>query len=145
MSNLFPRATSQVAACSGVFDSTKSLCRSVTNSLIAEQNLKFCSRPQRKALRNGGKMRIVNDIRNFVFGLAGASVYGSCKRRKQNICYVVYYSLYGRIAGNQWAGQSTPWCPLNVCADTVAGRCPGKPNPPLQARYLAHCSGNKES
>ncbi len=26
---------------------------------------------------------IVNDIRNFVFGLAGASVYGSCKRRKQ--------------------------------------------------------------
>ncbi len=23
--------------------------------LIAEQNLKFCSRPQRKALRNGGK------------------------------------------------------------------------------------------
>ena len=26
---------------------------------------------------------IVNDIRNFVFGLAGASVYGSCKSRKQ--------------------------------------------------------------
>ena len=26
---------------------------------------------------------IVNDIRNFVFGLAGAAVYGSCKRRKQ--------------------------------------------------------------
>ena len=26
---------------------------------------------------------IVNYIRNFVFGLAGASVYGSCKRRKQ--------------------------------------------------------------
>ncbi len=30
-------------------------------------------------------MRIVNDIRNFVFGLAGASVYGSCKRRKQKL------------------------------------------------------------
>ncbi len=26
---------------------------------------------------------IVNDIRNFVFGIAGAAVYGSCKRRKQ--------------------------------------------------------------
>ena len=26
---------------------------------------------------------IVNDIRNFVFGLAGATVYGSCKSRKQ--------------------------------------------------------------
>ncbi len=26
---------------------------------------------------------IVNDIGNFVFGLAGASVYGSCKSRKQ--------------------------------------------------------------
>ena len=26
---------------------------------------------------------IVNDIRNFVFGLAGASVYGSCRSRKQ--------------------------------------------------------------
>ncbi len=26
---------------------------------------------------------IVNDVRNFVFGLAGAAVYGSCKSRKQ--------------------------------------------------------------
>ncbi len=26
---------------------------------------------------------IVNDIRNFVFGLAEAAVYGSCKSRKQ--------------------------------------------------------------
>ena len=26
---------------------------------------------------------IVNDIRNFVFGLAEATVYGSCKSRKQ--------------------------------------------------------------
>ena len=26
---------------------------------------------------------IVNDIRNFVFGLAGATIYGSCKSRKQ--------------------------------------------------------------
>ncbi len=26
---------------------------------------------------------IVNDIGNFVFGIAGAAVYGSCKRRKQ--------------------------------------------------------------
>lgn len=26
---------------------------------------------------------IVNDIRNFVFGLAGAAVYGFCKSRKQ--------------------------------------------------------------
>ncbi len=26
---------------------------------------------------------IVNDIRNFVFGLAGATVYGFCKSREQ--------------------------------------------------------------
>ena len=26
---------------------------------------------------------IVNDIENFVFGLAGATVYGSCRSRKQ--------------------------------------------------------------
>ena len=30
--------------------------------LIAEQNLKFCSRPQRKALRNGGKDEEVIDF-----------------------------------------------------------------------------------
>ena len=30
-----------------------------------------------------GDNSIVNDIRNFVFGIAGAAVYGSCKRRKQ--------------------------------------------------------------
>ena len=38
---------------------------------------------------------IVNDIRNFVFGLAGASVYGSCKRRKQKfvMSFTIEYDL----------------------------------------------------
>ena len=29
------------------------------------------------------RVSIVNDIRNFIFGLAGATVYGFCKSRKQ--------------------------------------------------------------
>ena len=40
---------------------------------------------------------IVNDIRNFVFGLAGATVYGSCKSRKQKFVMaftIVYYGCY---------------------------------------------------
>ncbi len=35
---------------------------------------------------------IVNDIRNFVFGLAGASVYGSCKSRKQK--FVMSFTIH---------------------------------------------------
>ena len=35
--------------------------------LIAEQNLKFCSRPQRKAFRNGGKNEIFNIV-NYKVG-----------------------------------------------------------------------------
>ncbi len=38
---------------------------------------------------------IVNDIRNFVFGLAGATVYGSCKSRKQK--FVMSFTIiHGR-------------------------------------------------
>ena len=39
---------------------------------------------------------IVNDIRNFVFGLAGASVYGSCKSRKQNfvMSFIIRHGIY---------------------------------------------------
>ena len=81
MSNLFPRATSQVAACRHLATAARvkypaalqrckfdtpllaagsliqpRICAEVSQILlIAEQNLKFCSRPQRKTLRNGGK------------------------------------------------------------------------------------------
>ncbi len=37
---------------------------------------------------------IVNDIRNFVFGIAGAAVYGSCKRRKQK--FVMSFTITAR-------------------------------------------------
>ncbi len=39
---------------------------------------------------------IVNDIRNFVFGIAGAAVYGSCKRRKQKFVMSFTISLTKR-------------------------------------------------
>ncbi len=45
----------------------------------------------------GMPLCIVNDIRNFVFGLAGATVYGSCKSRKQKFVMaftIVYYGCY---------------------------------------------------
>ena len=35
---------------------------------------------------------IVNDIINFVFGLAGATVYGFCKSRKQK--FVMSFTIY---------------------------------------------------
>ena len=39
------------------------ICAEVSQILlIAEQNLKFCSRPQRKTLRNGGKHEYGNRI-----------------------------------------------------------------------------------
>ena len=41
---------------------------------------------------------IVNDIRNFVFGLAGATVYGSCKSRKQK--FVMSFTI--SISIHQW-------------------------------------------
>ena len=38
---------------------------------------------------------IVNDIRNFVFGLAGATVYGFCKSRKQK--FVMSFTITPRV------------------------------------------------
>ena len=38
---------------------------------------------------------IVNDIRNFIFGLAEATVYGFCKKRKQK--FVMSFTIvHGR-------------------------------------------------
>ena len=37
------------------------------------------------------ELSIVNDIRNFVFGLAEAAVYGSCKSRKQK--FVMLFTI----------------------------------------------------
>ena len=45
---------------------------------------------------------IVNDIGNFVFGLAGISVYGCCKRRKQK--FVMGFTI---VVGN---GQNARLC-----------------------------------
>jgi len=39
---------------------------------------------------------IVNDIRNFVFGLAGATVYGFCKSRKQKFVMSFTIAVYGK-------------------------------------------------
>ncbi len=41
---------------------------------------------------------IVNDIRNFVFGLAGATIYGSYKSRKQK--FVMSFTI--SISIHQW-------------------------------------------
>ena len=51
-------------------------------------------------LLHGGKselLSIVNDIRNFVFGLAGATVYGSCKSRKQKFVMSFTITVYHSI------------------------------------------------
>ncbi len=47
-------------------------------------------------LEQGSRIQvIVNDIRNFVFGLAGASVYGSGKSRKQKfvMSFTIRYEI----------------------------------------------------
>ncbi len=44
---------------------------------------------------------IVNDIRNFVFGLAGATVYGSCKSWKQK--FVMSFTISHNIVSSRSA------------------------------------------
>ena len=44
---------------------------------------------------------IVNDIRNFVFGLAEAAVYGSCKSRKQK--FVMLFTIFSPVMKEQIA------------------------------------------
>ena len=53
-----------------------------------------------------GDNSIVNDIRNFVFGIAGAAVYGSCKRRKQK--FVMSFTIY--ISRNHYCAR-----PVSIC------------------------------
>ena len=59
-----------------------------------------CEHPyvKKEVLRN--YLYIVNDIRNFVFGLAGATVYGFCKSRKQKfvMSFIIFYHKFRLFA-----------------------------------------------
>lgn len=62
--------------------------------LIAEQNLKFCSRPQRKALRNGGKMII--RLLNIQFA----------RLKRQKIVYLFFVVMAVIIIPMRWGAQA---------------------------------------